>query len=460
MSDHARSRAVGILNRWEKEGLPLDLVASEGLRQPFAEPRDLQFCRALVYGVVCWRGYLDALLTRLSSHPPAQMKPLTRQALRCGLYQLLAMDRVPASAAINMTVQLLKEAGQPRWLTGFVNGILRRVSRELATLPRPGELEAGQAAGWSLPDLLSHPPWLYQRWQGRYGAATTLAMCQANNAEAPLTLRATWRIEAEVLLEKLQAAGIRVEAGRYAPAALVLHGYRGPVAALPGYEEGWFQVQDEAAQLVVPLLGASGPGGWLDACAGLGGKTTQLAEMLGAGERLLAVEPEAHRFALLGANLHRLGLAARVETLAGSLGDLANGESQRFQGILVDAPCSGLGVIRRHPDIRWNRRESELRRYQTAQLALLGQAADLLAPGGVLVYATCSTEPEENEQVVAAFLAAHQEFRGESGRQYLPPAAQDFVDAAGCFRTRPDQGLDGFFAARLVKINNQPALPE
>jgi len=442
-----------ILNRWEKEGVPLELVVTEVLRQPLADARDLQFCRALVYGVVCWRGYLDALLSKLSSHPLAKMKPLTLQALRCGLYQLVSMDRVPASAAINETIGLLKEAGQPKWLTGFVNGILRRVSRELGDLPRPGEIGGENGAGFALPDLLSHPGWLYQRWVGRYGAETALAICQANNAGAALTLRATARVGRDALLEKLRAAGIVAEPGNFAPTAVILPSFRGAVTTLPGYDEGDFQIQDEAAQLVVPLLGEIGEGRWLDGCAGLGGKTTQMAELAGPGAKVMAVEPEARRFALLGANLQRLGQSAAVETISGTIADLAAGDDSQFQGILVDAPCSGLGVIRRHPDIRWNRREAELARYQSGQLSLLDQAADLLAPGGVIVYATCSSEPEENEQVVELFLAGHQEFMKESCGEYLPESAREFAGADGFFRTRPDQGVDGFFASRL-KVKN------
>ena len=455
MTDNARSRALLILGRWEKEGGPLDLVANEALRSAFAEPRDLQFCRALIYGVVCWQGYLDALLTRLSSHPVRQMKPLTRQALRCGLYQLLVMDRVPPSAAINATVQLLKEAGQPRWLTGFVNGVLRRVSRELAELPRPGEIGGGKTAGWDLTDLLSHPRWLYDRWLARYGEATALAMCRANNDGAALVLRAVARVGRDALLEKLRSAGITAEVGSFAPAAIVLPGFRGAVSALPGYEEGWFQVQDEAAQLVVHLLGEPEDGVWLDACAGLGGKTTQLVELAGPGRRVVALEPESRRFQLLGINLQRLGLTAMVETLQCTLAELAATRSRMFQGILVDAPCSGLGVIRRHPDIRWNRRKAELVRYQEGQLAILDQAAALLEPGGVMVYATCSTEPEENEQVLEKFLADHRDFRVEGCGKHLPENASEFVGGDGFFRTRPDQGVDGFFAAKLRQYSDE-----
>lgn len=436
-----------ILNRWEKQGQPLDLVLAEELAQPFAEPRDYQFCRALVYGVVRWRGYLDAILSKYASHPLAKMKPLTLQALRCGLFQLLGMDRVPASAAINETVELLKEVGQPRWLTGFVNGILRRCNRERASLPPPGALTE-HYPDWPRFELLSHPDWLFGRWVKRYGAGRAEAICRANNAEAGLTLRIVGG-NMETLSYRLREAGIAAEIGKFAPNALRLPDYRGLVSALPGYDEGYFQVQDEAAQLVALLMGALGSGRYLDACAGLGGKTTHLGEMLEEGGQLVAVEPEPRRLTLLADNLQRLHLSGRVEIFAGALAQMTARAGEKFHGILIDAPCSGLGVIRRHPDIRWNRQDTDLLRYQVRQLTLLEEAAALLAPGGHLVYVTCSTEPEENEQVVERFLTEHQGFTVVDGREFMPPTAGELVDPNGFFHSLPDQGLDGFFAARL-----------
>ncbi|MFN2368755.1 MAG: transcription antitermination factor NusB, partial [Desulfurivibrionaceae bacterium] len=174
------------LEEWRRQGISLDLLVEREMQPPFADRRDNQLCRALVYGVVRRLGYLDAVLAVYSKHPPARMKPLTRQALRLGLFQLLFMDRVPASAAINETIKILKSKGQPRWLTGFVNGVLRKVSREIATLPIPG---AESAPGFAPHELLSHPQWLYDLWRDRYGVSRAAALCAANNREAALSLR-------------------------------------------------------------------------------------------------------------------------------------------------------------------------------------------------------------------------------------------------------------------------------
>jgi 16S rRNA (cytosine967-C5)-methyltransferase len=428
----------------------LDLLLEDELRRPFNDRRDSQFCRALVYGVVRWLGYLDWVLVKYSTHPLDKMKPLTRQALRTGLYQLLAMDRVPVSAAIDETVKILKDKKQPRWLTGFVNGVLRRVSRELDSLPAPGK--GGE--GFTGHSLLSHPQWLYDRWCARYGLKRTVALCLANNREADLCLRLV-NIDQDDFIEKLVAVDIVGLKGLFSGTAVVLPDYKGPVPDLPGYDEGLFQVQDEAAQLAAGLLGTELLAGrYLDACAGLGGKTIHMAAMLGDGASLLAVEPDKRRYELLGVNLQRLGLERSVETFKGSLVDLADTDGGKFRGILVDAPCSGLGVIRRHPDIRWNRKIADLQRYQTDQLALLNIAARLLELGGVLVYITCSTEPEENEQVIEKFLIFNAGFKAEDCRGYLPDTATWLLDGHGFFRTLPDQGLDGFFGARLVKVKN------
>lgn len=440
--DTPRKRAIDVLLAWQQSGLPLDQVFDASQQQaPLPDQRDVQLAMALVYGVLRWQGYLDHVLAGFSRHPLAKMKPLTLAALRVGAYQLLFMDRVPASAAINETVQALKAMKQPKWLTGFVNGVLRAVDRNREKGSPPSSREAL---------FLSHPAWLITRWRQRYGDDTAEAICRVNNELPPLVLRVNARrTTRQEYLQMLIDAGIKAGSGSHAPDAVRLDGYRGQVADLPGYGEGFFQVQDEAAQLVTLLLGNLAPGRYLDGCAGLGGKTSHLSQRLPPGSELVAVEPSAARLDKLRENLQRLGLIATV--VEDELQRYARQGPLPFQGILIDAPCSGLGVIRRQPDIRWQRTEAALERYQKRQLELLHYAAAILAPGGALVYATCSTEPEENEEVIHSFLAAHPEFFVADAKKHLLPSAHALVNDDGCLRTLPHQGFDGFFAARLEK---------
>ncbi|MEW6499979.1 MAG: 16S rRNA (cytosine(967)-C(5))-methyltransferase RsmB [Thermodesulfobacteriota bacterium] len=437
-----RQLAIDVLLATAQKGQPVDQVFDrQQAGQSSGDPRDAQLAMAMVYGVLRWQGYLDQVIAGFSSHSLAKMKPLTLAALRVGAYQLLFMDRVPPAAAINETVQALKAAGQPKWLTGFANGVLRAVVRGKEQVLPTTSREAL---------FLSHPAWLIARWRQRYGDDAAEAICQANNEQPPLVLRMnTRRTTREAYLQGLIEVGIEAKAGRYAPDAIRLVGYRGSVVDLPGYGDGLFQVQDEAAQLATLLFGGLDAERYLDACAGLGGKTSHLARMLPPGGEVVAVEPHGGRRKLLRENLNRLGLDATI--VAGELESFAQTRPSPFQGILIDAPCSGLGVVGRQPDIRWQRQETNLPRYAARQRKLLDQAAPLLAPRGVLLYATCSTEPEENEEVVSGFLANHPEFALADARPLLPEPARTLVDAQGCLHTLPHQGLDGFFAARLEK---------
>ena len=425
----------------------MDLIRDNILKKAMPDnAKDSPLVTALVYGVLRWQRYLDAILQDFSSHPLHKMKNLTLQSLRVGLFQLCFMDRIPASAAVNETVKALKESRQPKWLTGFVNGVLRNIARQTETLPSPWDNNLMPPAV-----RLSHPDWLYQRWLVRYGENTATRICTTNNQQAPLVLRVNTKLMTrEAFISELEKCGITAQPGIYCPEAVVLSDFRGDIAGLSGYASGTFMVQDEGAQLISLMLGPFDAGNYLDGCAGLGGKTIHLAQLIPGDNQVVAIEPNPMRFKLLQENIKRMGMADRVSCRQSTLADFQDKTDGIFTAILVDAPCSGLGVIRRHPDIRWNRSEDDLQRYQAAQLKLLSEASALLAPGGVLVYATCSIEPEENEEVMAQFLAAQPQF-ALSSPPYFPPDAQRFVNNKGLFQTEPDETLDGFFAARLVK---------
>lgn len=450
----ARYIAIEVLCNWEENRLPVDQIMEQHIASMIlADPRDRQLVMSLVYDVIRWRGYLDWVAGTFSKHPLAKIKNRTLQALRTGILQLLFMDRIPASAAVNETVQALKDMKQPKWLTGYVNGLLRSVNREQQNIPIP---LSGKNVS-SLPEAarLSHPEWLIERWKKRYGASETQRICRANNTQAPLWLRVNTALTTpSALLEKLTNSELHAEAGKYSTLAIKLQDYHGPVTAIPGFTEGLFQVQDEAAQIVTLLLGPLQPGKqYLDGCAGLGGKTSHMAQMVPQESSLFAIEPNPERLMKLKENLGRLQLNKTVTIVEGTLDSLLPGNIEKFAGILIDAPCSGLGVIRRHPDIRWNRSPEDLLPYQEKQLALLTTAAQLLASGGILVYATCSTEPEENEEVIKFFLAADPRFEPADCHEALPENCASLVDSQGFFRTLPGQDdLDGFFAAKLIKF--------
>ncbi len=437
-----RGVAIETLCRWQDSGRPVDSFLdplTDGL-----SARERHLAKQIVYGILRNLQTLDRIIDSAASHPLRRMKPRTLAALRVGAFQLLFLDRVPPSAAVNETVRALKKMRQPKWLLNFVNGVLRAIARNRDSLPGP------DAAGDH--PLFNHPQWLVHRWQKRLGHAATRAICRANNEPPPLTLRVNGRRTSRPqLLTRLREAGYTAEPGRVAPDSIILRGRTGPVTELPGYGEGLFLVQDEAAQLACLLAGRLRPGlRCLDGCAGLGGKSASLLLAAQAGATLTAVEPDGRRFRLLGENMARLGLSAQVQPFAGDLAQFAATAPGLFDVIFIDAPCSGTGVIRRHPDIRWNRQPGDLESCRRQQLALLTTAAGLLTASGILIYATCSLEPEENEQVIRDFLLAHPGLAVDPCSGLLPDAAIPLVDADGFFHPLPSNGMDGFFAARLI----------
>ncbi len=402
----------------------------------------------LVYGVLRNRQFLDRILELLSRTPLRKLDPFVHQSLAVGLYQLFFLHRIPESAAVNEVVESCKVAKIPARLHGFVNGILRQAIRQKKTLATKALTDnTGRP-------ILNHPEWLVNRWQQRFGNAETTRICRVNNVEPTLVLRVnTANITRDDFCRILNEASIPNRLGSYSPDAVSLPEFHGSIASLPGYKEGFFQVQDEAAQLATTLLGPfSSSAEYLDGCAGLGGKTSHLLQLARQHDlRITAVEPEPHRLKKLQENITRLFPEDRPVVYEGNLQQFSTLQgSHFFNGILIDAPCTGTGVTGRHPDIRWNRRPEELMRYQQEQRALLSLAAALVQQKGLLVYATCSLEPEENEQVVHAFLRTHQEFALTDCAPYLPESAHQFIENK-FFNPHPSETIDGFFAARMQR---------
>lgn len=421
-----------------------------------SDERDRALAADIAAGTLRWRAALDHVLQRVCSRPLDQVDPDVLEILRLSTYQLLHLSRVPSSAVVHDAVDLARARGHAQ-AAGFVNAVLRQVASR-----QHEDLLPHRPTGWSsasppcsradaetyLATALSHPRWLVRRWIDRLGVEAAEAWCAFNNARAPVTLRAnTLRIDRESLARRLEAADVQTVPTRFAPDGLVVisgHPLRTPLA-----QEGLFIAQDEASQLVALLVEARAGDAVLDACAAPGGKTVAVAAAMRDNGLLVAADVRSRRMRLLRQAVAASG-ASCVRLVQADLGQGAPFVA-RFDCVLVDAPCSGLGTLRREPEIRWRRTGADLPGFAAAQLRLLDQAAGTVRPGGRLVYATCSSEPEENDQVVARFLETHPGFSRAAWRDGAPPPALSaVVEPGGTLRTRPDlHGLEAFFGVVL-----------
>lgn len=449
----ARVLAFRILQDIERTGALADEITNRVLSTALIEPRDRGLTVELMYGVLRHRGTLDWRLDLVSDRPMERLPLPIRTALRLGAYQLLYLDRIPASAAVNESVSLTKTVRGRDW-SGFVNAILRTLQRE-------------QAPPWPDPTTdpvnayavrYACPHWLVERWIARFGPSAE-RLCRATLSIPPLTLRVnTLRSTREALQARFLKAGVDSHPTSVSPIGLILK-KQGAITDLPLFKEGAFYVEDEAAQLVAPLLDAKPGERILDACAAPGGKATHLAAIMQNRGEIVAFDHSAARLHLLTDNCRRLGIsiiapvqidAARLESPASFRKSVL---SKPFDRILLDAPCSGFGVLRRHPEAKWHKHEELLKQQQARQLTLLAHVSRLLRPGGIIVYSTCSTEIEENEQVIERFCSDHhQNFSREAVMPWLPDPGRNLVNVHGDLSTMlAPHSMDGFFAARLRK---------
>jgi 16S rRNA (cytosine967-C5)-methyltransferase len=432
----------------EDANLPTALAIG---RKTLSDNRDQKLLLDIVTGTVRWKRLIDYLIKYFSQKELSKIDIEIRIILRLSIYQLLYLDRVPAAAVVSDAVNLTR-AVRKKSATTFVNGVLRTLIRQRHRLPipsRPTEKPSHTDAASYLGIAYSHPDWLVKRWLKRFGFESTEAWVKFNN-EIPSVMLRVNRLKGTKLaiVRKLSAEGIKTEPSHYSPDGLrVITG--NPVKRNP---DGLFFIQDEASQLIAPLLGIKNGDTVLDLCAAPGGKTTQLASIVGDQGLVVASDVRRNRLKLLKKAVSLSG-SDRIRIVAvGSSGSLPYRIS--FDRVLVDAPCSGLGTIRRDPDIRWKRQPEELTLLAKNQGALLDRAATIVKLKGRLVYATCSTEPEENEDVIDSFLDRQPNFKLLDFRTLpIPSALNPLIDDRGMFRTRPFlDHLDGFFAAALSRV--------
>ena len=428
--------------------LPTAIAFSRG---GLRDDRDRALAADIASGVQRWRATLDHLIVAFSKRPLSKLDSEIVEILRLSVYQLLHLTRVPASAVVDDAVNLVRRAGKTS-ATGFVNAVLREVSRKRAALPlppRPADPSDRAAVLDYFAITLSHPRWLAARWYDRFGFDVAEQWMQFDNTPGSLTVRANrLKVTRDELAEQLRTHEVVAHAAEFAPDALVID--EGYPLRLGLDDSGLFFVQDEASQLVALLAGDPPPRRVLDACASPGGKTTAIAAAMGGEGLLVATDLRDRRINLLQRTVALSG-AHNVRIVQTDLRKPLP-FSQLFDCVLVDAPCSGLGTLRRDPDIRWRRRETDLPALAAAELTMLRQAADGVAPGGRLVYATCSSEPEENEQIVDAFAAAAPQFVSVPAGAASARLTDSLVDARGFLRTEPHRHrLEAFFGAVFVR---------
>ncbi len=406
----------------------------------------------ILVGSVRWlrliRWHLERYIKRYSRLPVE-----VQAILLTGGFQIIFLSRIPFFSAVDESVKLTRIMGAP-WASGLVNASLRRLatSKKIVPFSREELLERCKGSRANcLSNLTSHPHWMVKRWLKAWGVDGCVSICLQNNIQPPLTVRVnTLKIERDSFLDMLRKSWISAEKTSLSPHGIRLRDFRGRVEELPGFEQGLFQVQDEAAQLVSLLLDVRKGQRVLDVCAGVGGKSTHIAELMEDEGYILACDTNKGRLKILVENANRLGITS-IRTC--QLPQTGKGfiHEKQFDRILIDAPCSGLGVIRRHPDIKWNRTPDDIEALAATQLSLLEKWASCLKRNGILVYSVCTMENEETEGLIQSFLHTHSHFSLISVREVVPWLPDDVLrDGSLC--TLPGQyGMDGFFAAVLLK---------
>ncbi|HEV8472078.1 MAG TPA: 16S rRNA (cytosine(967)-C(5))-methyltransferase RsmB [Methylomirabilota bacterium] len=438
----ARALAARVLERVEVDDAFADLALDAESTRRAVSPRDAALATELVYGTLRWQRYLDWIVAPHSRRRLEALDARVRVLLRMTAYQLVFLERVPAFAAVNDAVTLAR-AG-PRGAAEYANAVLRSFARRGAREREPAPPRDPVDA---LAVRCSFPTWLAARWVARWGAAEAEALMRAMNERPPLTVRAnTLRLTREALAARLAAEDdVEARPTAYAPEGL-LTARGGAPGRWRAFADGACVVQDEASMLVARLLDPRPGETVVDACAAPGTKTTHLAQLMDNRGRIVALDPQPARLARVTEAAARLGVTI-VQTIESTAQELVGSYGPRADAVLVDAPCTNLGVLRRNPEVKWRRQPGDIAASAALQSQILTAAATLLGGGGRLVYATCSTEPEENEGVVGDFLARHPEFRVDRPADFPLP-----LDAGGFWRALPHRhGTDGFTAVRLKR---------
>lgn len=436
----SRQAAVELLMDIEHKALLSSDAVFNLSRQHMLSSEDRRLAVRLIYGVLEQKLFLDYRLQQVSKTKLSKLDPYIHMILRVSLYQLLFMDRIPESAVVNEAVKMSKKKGQH--LSGFVNGVLRNFqrSRESLKLPERAEDELNY-----LSVTTSHPLWLVKRWVSKFGTEFSEALMKSNNLTPPLTVRVNrLKSKPDAVREKLASSGITSETSRFFDYALIVHsGQDLVIQDWPVFNEGELYVQDIASMMVTEVLDPQPGERILDMCAAPGSKTTHMAEKMNNQGTIIARDVSDKKLQKIRENAERLG----ISIIHPEVGDgliLDADAVEAYDRVLLDAPCSGLGIIRRKPEIRFRRQLEDLVALVKLQTKLLENASRYVKQGGVVVYSTCSVDPDENEGVVTAFLASNPQYKLTD---------TPWSDEDGLIRLFPSvHQTDGFFIAKMVRV--------
>ncbi|HSD64232.1 MAG TPA: 16S rRNA (cytosine(967)-C(5))-methyltransferase RsmB [Ignavibacteriaceae bacterium] len=436
-----RGLAVKILNRVERTDSYLERLLDNEMRNSELSGPDKALLFEIVHGVVRWMGRLDWILNGFYKGQFSKAIPNLKNGLRVALYQIMFLDRVPDFAVVNEAVEFVKKL-QGQKPADLTNAILRNIirSKNAIRYPDPEEDLPGYLAAY-----YSHPSWMVKRYLARFGKDSTEKLLAANNEKPFLTLKVNaLKTTPEEFKQLLNKVNLRYKPGKFLPEFFKLQNLTN-ITAWEYYNLGYFNIQDESAGLSCRLLDVKPGMRVLDMCAAPGGKSAYIAGRMHDEGEIISIDRFEARLKIMEKNIKRLGINSikLVET------DALNYDDTGFDRILADVPCSGTGTLCKKPDVKWKKDLLDIRRMTELQSQLLEKAAALVKPGGVVVYSTCSIEPEENWEIVNKFLNVHTDFKLENAADSFPA---EIVDPNGCIQTFPhSHQMDGAFAAKLVK---------
>jgi 16S rRNA (cytosine967-C5)-methyltransferase len=449
----ARTLAYQILLQLDRSPAHPDRLIRAAIdRHAGLDPRDRALLTELVYGVLRWQGRLDWYIDTLADMKPSKIDAAVRILLRLALYQVTLLDRVPAHAAVNEAVKTAK-AALPRHVVGFVNALLREAVRRHPDWDFPSARENPVR---HLAVTTAHPEWLVRHLLAEWGPEETRAFCHASNTVAPLVLRVNpLKASVEKVLARLHNEGIEARPSPLLENAVRVRSPRMDITQTETHKLGWIQIQDEASQLVSLAVGPKPGERVLDLCAGFGGKTAHLAALMENRGEIVSVDQAAWKLEDLRRNIERQGIAM-VRTIAADALALSPSDTGLFDRVLLDAPCTGFGVLRRNPDIKWRRHPKDPHRFSRTQKALLRQAARFVKRGGTLTYATCTVFAAENEDVAEDFTASQTGWIPEPAAAKLPETCRNMAEGPH-LKTLPHRhDVDGFFIACWRNIEDIP----